>query len=87
MATCSEAPVLILFRRGFVADAAVVRRLLDLEQRGCTFRLENGGRFRVIPGDRLTADDVSFLRARRDEARRVLEYQADDGPCSRRDVN
>ena len=28
--------------------------------------------------ERLTPDDVSFLRARRDEARQVLEYQADD---------
>jgi hypothetical protein len=40
--------------------------------------LEDGGRFRVVPPDRLTPDDVVFLRARRDEARQVLEYQADD---------
>ena len=45
---------------------------------GCSFRLEGGGRFRIIPPDRLTSDDVAFLRARRDEARPVLQYQADD---------
>ena len=67
---------LVTFRGGFVADWAVVSRLLDIEARGCSFRLEDGGRFRVVPPDRLTADDVVFLRARRDEARRILEYDA-----------
>ena len=71
---CSD---LVHFRGDFVASCAVVQRLLDLESRGCSFRLEDGGRFRVIPPDRLTPDDVAFLRARRDEARQVLEYQAD----------
>ena len=61
-----------------MADWTVVARLLELESRGCSFRLEDGGRFRVLPPDLLTADDISFLRARRDEARRVLAYQADD---------
>jgi hypothetical protein len=70
--------MLVTFRGGFVADWSVVRRLLDIEARGCSFRLENGGRFRVTPPDYLTADDVAFLRVWRDEARRVLEYQADD---------
>ena len=78
MPACSESSGLVTFRGGFVADWAVVARLLDLEARGCTFRLEDGGRFRVMPPDRLTADDAAFLRARRDEARQVLEYQADD---------
>ena len=76
---CSDAPTtLVTFRGGFVADWTVVHRLLDLEGRGCSFRLENGGRFRVLPPDALTPDDVAFLRAHRDEARRVLAYQADD---------
>ena len=78
MPACSESSGLVTFRGGFVADWTVVRRLLDIEARGCSFRLEDGGRFRVLPPDRLTADDVAFLRARRDEARQVLEYQADD---------
>jgi len=76
MTVCSEQ--LVNFRGGFVADWAVVQRLLELEGRGCSFKLEDGSRFRVIPPDRLTPDDVAFLRARRDEARQVLEYQADD---------
>jgi hypothetical protein len=78
MPACSESSGLVTFRGGFVADGAVVGRLLDLEARGCSFRLETGGRFRVIRPDRLTPEDVAFLRARRDETRQVLEYQADN---------
>ena len=64
---------LVTFRGGFVADWAVVARLLELESRGCTFRLEDNGRFRVTPPEKLTGEDTAFLRARRDETRRVLE--------------
>lgn len=78
MRACSEPPALVTFRGGFVAEWAIVRRLLDIEARGCSFQLEDGGRFRVLLPDRLTPDDVVFLRARRDQARQVLEYQADD---------
>ena len=78
MPDCSETGALVTFRGGVVATWAVVRRLLDIEARGCSFRLEESGRFRVLPPELLTQDDVSFLRARRDEARQVLEYQADD---------
>ena len=67
----------VVFRGGFSADWEVVRRLLDLEARGATFRRETSG-FRVVPADVLTQDDVAFLRAHREEARRVLDYQADD---------
>jgi hypothetical protein len=65
---------LVTFRDGFVADWPVVQRLLDLEGRGCRFQLEDGGRFRVIPSDLLTRDDVAFLLRRRNEARAVLDY-------------
>jgi len=65
---------LVTFRDGFVVDWLLVSRLLEIEGRGCAFRLEAGGRFRVLPPERLTADDVAFLRERRDEARRVIEY-------------
>lgn len=75
---CSESPALVTFRGGFVADWTVVRRLLEIEARGCRFQLEHGGRFRVVPSNRLTSDDVVFLHARRDEARRVIAFQADD---------
>lgn len=76
MPASSDRPV--TFRGGFIADGRVVQRLLELECRGCTFKLVDGGRFRVIPPDLLTPDDIAFLKARRDEARQVLEYQADD---------
>lgn len=78
MPACFES-ALVTFRGGFVADWSIVRRLLDIEARGCLFQLEEGGRFRVVPPDRLTPSDVAFLRERRDEARRVLAYQAEDG--------
>ena len=78
MPACSDPSGLVTFRGGFVADWAVVARLLDIEARGCSFRLEAGGRFRILPPERLTREDVAFLRARRDEARRVIEYEADD---------
>ena len=70
---CSEARI-VSFTGGFSADWEVVARLLDLEDRGACFRLEQGNRFRVIPPSVLTPDDVAFLRARRDEARAVIAY-------------
>ena len=69
---------LVTYRGGFVANWTVVSRLLDLEARGGTFELLDDGRFRVVPPSLLTPDDLAFLRANRDEARRVVAYQADD---------
>jgi hypothetical protein len=69
---------LVTFRGGLVASWPVVARLLDLEARGARFVLLAGGRFRVEPAAVLTVDDTAFLRQHRDEARRVLDYQADD---------
>jgi hypothetical protein len=76
MRACSSSttPAFVTFRGGVVADWRVVRRLLELEARGCRFTLEEGGRFRVVPFDRLTTDDATFLREHRDAARLVLEY-------------
>lgn len=68
---------LVTFRGGFVADVAVVRGLLDLEARGARFALLADGRFRVEPTELLTDEDRVFLRTRRDEARLVIQYQAD----------
>jgi hypothetical protein len=70
----SEAAQVVTFKGGFAADWAVVSRLMNLEARGARFHLLNGGRFKVDPPSELTADDVAFLRARRDEARQVLAY-------------
>lgn len=69
---------LVTFRGGFVASWPVVARLLDLEVRGARFVLLAGGRFRVEPGTVVTDEDRAFLLAHRDEARSVIEYQADD---------
>ena len=65
---------LVSFRGGFVASMEVVAGVIDLEFRGFSFRLVDGGRFRVSPQERLTDQDTAFLRSRRDEVRRVLEY-------------
>jgi hypothetical protein len=69
---------LVSFRNGFVAPLDVVLWLLDLERRGAEFILQATGRFKVEPPDLLTAADREFIRLHRDEARRVLAYQADD---------
>ena len=69
---------LVTFRGGFVAAWSVVQRLLELERRGARFELLAEGRFRVVPPDLLTADDVRFLRGHRDEARQAIRHQADD---------
>jgi len=76
MLATSEAPTLVTFRGGFVADWRIVSRLLDLESRGARFELKADGGFRVVPPDVLTADDTAFLKAHRNAARRVLEYEA-----------
>jgi hypothetical protein len=77
MSATSETPTLVVFRGGFTANWAVVTKLLDLEARGAAFVLKPDGGFRVVPATVLTADDVAFLRANRDEARRILDYDAD----------
>ena len=74
MQTRSEAPALAVFRGGFVADWTVVCRLLDLEVRGVSFELADGGRFCVVPVSVLTAEDRAFLMAHRDEAHAIVDY-------------
>ena len=69
---------LVTFRGGFVASLGVVERLLAIEARGARFVPLAGGRFKVDPPSVLTPEDTTFLKANRDEARRVLAYQADD---------
>ena len=65
---------LVSFKGGFVADLAVVRRLLELEGRGVTFNLLDNDRFKVDPPSTLTPDDIAWLRQRRDEARACIAY-------------
>lgn len=85
----SETPTMVIFRGGFSADWRVVSRLLELEARGAHFELKPDGGFRVVPPCVLTPQDREFLRAHRDEARRVVHHQADDSHLfsdSRKDV-
>ena len=74
----SDGSRLVTFRGGFVASLEVVERLLAIEARGARFVSQADGRFRVEPPSALTPEDATFLKAHRDEARRVLAYQADD---------
>lgn len=66
---------------GMVIDWLVATRLIEIEMRGARFELLEGRRFRVVPANVLTAADTAFLRAHRDEARRQIEYDADDAGC------
>jgi len=68
---------LVTFRGGFVASVTVVQRLIDLEEKGCSFELETTGGFRVVPVALLDEFDLTFLRNRRNEVRQILEYQED----------
>jgi hypothetical protein len=74
----SDEPVFVTLSGGFVADWSVVCRLIALEARGARFAMTADGELQMTPESMLTANDVAFLRARTDEVRRVLEYQADD---------
>ena len=74
MATTS----LVTFRHGVVANTAVLRRLWAIEALGCSFVLKDNGGFRVVHWDKLTPADDAFLRAHRDDVRRLIAYQADD---------
>ena len=74
----SDGSRLVTFKGGFVASVEVVQRLLAIEARGAKFVALAGGRFKVEPVEILTAEDTTFLKAHRDEARLVLAYQADD---------
>ena len=69
---------LVTFKGGFVAPLEIVERLLTIEARGARFVSLLDGRFKVEPPSALTFEDSAFLKAHRDEARRVLSYQADD---------
>ncbi len=69
---------LVVFKGGFTASLEVVERLLAIEARGARFVSQVDGRFRVDPPSAMTPEDARFLKAHRDEARRVLAYQADD---------
>ncbi len=69
---------LVTFRDGFVASVTVLQRLWAIEALGCSFALKDDGGFHVVHWDKLMPADDAFLRAHRDEVRRLIAYQADD---------
>jgi hypothetical protein len=78
MTSVAEASQLVTFRDGTTASLAVLERLWAIEARGGTFVPTNDGGFRVEPSGRMTPSEQAFLRTHRDEARRLVRYQADD---------
>lgn len=78
MATLSELATVITLRGGITVSWAVVLKLLEIEGRGCTFELCPDGGICVRPSGRMTPSEIEFLREHRDEARRIVAYEADD---------
>ena len=79
-ATSSDGPTLVTLRGGLTADCRVVKKLLDIEARGCRFEVLPDGRIRVSPSGHLTADEIAVLRLHRDEVRRLIEVDAQSTP-------
>ena len=68
----------ITLRGGVVASLAVLERLWAIEARGGTFVLTDNGGYDIEPEGILTHTERVFLLEHRDEARRLVRYQADD---------
>lgn len=68
----------VTFRDGTVASLAVLERLWAIEARGGKIAPTDDGGFQVTPQGIVTPTERVFLREHRDEARRLVRYQADD---------
>ena len=68
----------VTLRGGVVASVAVLERLWAIEARGGTFVLTENGGYDIEPEGILTAIERVFLLEHRDEARRLVRFQADD---------
>ena len=77
-ATSSDTALVVTLSGGVTVSCAVLAKLLDIEARGCSFELLADGRICIRPAGRLQPEEIAFLKQHRDEARRILEYQADD---------
>jgi hypothetical protein len=75
----------VVLRGGLIVPLVVLQVLWEFEDRGARFELKDDGGFRVIPPSVLTANDIAVLKAHREEARQVLEYQAPE--CDERSRN
>ena len=68
---------LVTLQGGTVASLAVLERLWAIEARGGIFVLTDDGGFQVTPQGLLTANERVFLLEHREEARRLVRYEAD----------
>jgi hypothetical protein len=68
----------ITLRDGTVVSLAVLKCLWAIEARGGRLNRTDDGGFQVMPQGIVTPNDRVFLREHRDEARRLVRYQADD---------
>ena len=64
-------------RGGFVAARDVLPRLWEIEARGASFVITETG-FTITPEGIITPRDRAFLLAHLDEAKRIVNYEADD---------
>jgi hypothetical protein len=78
MTSVAEASQLVTFRDGTTASLAVLERLWAIEARGGSFVLTDNGGYDIEPEGILTHHERVFLLEHRDEARRLVRYQADD---------
>ncbi len=65
---------LVTLKGGLVMPVEIIRRLIDLEDRGAEFHLETGGHFLVVPPTLLTPEDTHFIREHRDLVRDAIIY-------------
>jgi hypothetical protein len=71
-------PKVVTLRDGTIVSLAVLERLWAIEGRGGIFVLTDNGGYNVEPKGIVTANDRVFLLEHREEARRLVRYQADD---------
>ena len=77
MTTASDVREVVTMRHGFVAERDVLERLWSIEARGASFVITETG-FDVTPQGILTHGDRAFLLAHLDEAKRIVNYEADN---------
>lgn len=79
MSSEAGVPTCLVCKGGVSFLTSVVLAVIHIEAAGGRFSLLDNDRFRVDPGDVLTDIDRDFLRAHRDEVRRVLDYYHNEG--------
>ena len=73
----SDVREVVTMRDGFVAARNVLQRLWEIEARGASFVITETG-FTITPEGIITPRERAFLLAHLDEAKRIVNYEADD---------